>query len=130
MPGGGVALVRAQKALDKVEVDTAEQEVGVKIIRRALEEPIRQIVANAGGEASVVVNEVRGKKGGYGFNAQTNEYADLIADGVIDPTKVVRIALENAASVAGLMITTEAMVAEKPKKDAPAPAGGPPDMGM
>ena len=96
-------------------------------MRRAVEEPLRQIVANAGGEPSVVVNEVRGGKQTYGYNARTGKYADLIAEGVIDPTKVVRIALENAASVAGMMLTTEAMVAEKPKKDAPeapAPGGG------
>jgi chaperonin GroEL len=128
VPGGGVALIRAQKALDKVEADTVEQQAGVTIVHRALEEPMRQIVANAGGEASVVVDKVRGGKQSFGFNAYTNEYADLLDDGVIDPTKVVRIALENASSVAGLMLTTEAMVAEKPKKESPMPAA-PPDMG-
>jgi len=128
VPGGGVALIRAQKALDKFEADTAEQQAGVTIVRRALEEPMRQIVANAGGEPSVVVDKVRGGKQSFGFNAYTNEYADLLEDGVIDPTKVVRTALENAASVAGLMLTTEAMVAEKPKKETPMPSPSP-DMG-
>ncbi len=130
--GGGVSLIRAQKVLDGFEAASAEQQVGVSIVRRALEEPLRQIVANAGGEPSVVVNEVRGSEGARGFNARSGEYSDLIADGVIDPTKVVRTALENASSVAGMMLTTEAMIAEKPKKEAPAaPAGaGGMDMGM
>jgi chaperonin GroEL len=129
VPGGGVALIRAQKVLDKLEVSTEEQQVGVAIIRRSIEEPLRQIVHNAGGEPSVVVNAVREGKGAFGFNARTGEYGDLIAMGVIDPTKVVRTALQNAASVAGMMLTTEAMIAEKPKKEAPsAPGGG--GMGM
>jgi len=123
--GGGVALIRGQKVLDGLKLEGAEQEAGVAIVRRALEEPLRQIVSNAGGEASVVVNEVRGKEGGQGFNARSGEYCDLIQAGVIDPTKVVRTALENASSVAGMMLTTEAMIAERPKKDAPpAPGGG------
>ncbi|MEE9385089.1 MAG: chaperonin GroEL [Nannocystaceae bacterium] len=127
VPGGGVALVRCHAQIDKLEAETEEQQVGVAIVRRAVEEPLRQIIANAGGEPSVVANDVRNGKGGYGFNARTGEYGDLIKMGVIDPTKVVRIALENAASVAGMMLTTEAMIAEKPKKDtpaAPAPDGG------
>ncbi|MGB1700774.1 MAG: chaperonin GroEL, partial [Nannocystaceae bacterium] len=124
VPGGGVALIRAQKGLDKVETASAEQDVGVAIIRRACEEPLRQIVNNAGGEASVVVNDVRGGKQVYGFNARSGEYGDMLAMGVIDPAKVVRTALENAASVAGMMLTTSAMIAEKPKKEAPAPAPG------
>jgi chaperonin GroEL len=128
VPGGGVALIRAQKALEKFEAANAEQQFGVTIVHRALEEPLRQIVQNAGGEPSVVVNEVRNGKSSFGYNARTLEYVDMVSDGVIDPTKVVRIALENASSVAGMMLTTEAMIAEKPKKDAPAPAGAP-DMG-
>ncbi len=124
VPGGGVALIRAQKALEKFEAASTEQQFGVTIVRRALEEPLRQIIANAGGEPSVVVNEVKNGKGGFGFNARTGKYCDLVEDGVIDPTKVVRIALEHASSVAGMMLTTEAMIAEKPKKDAPAAGGG------
>ncbi|MEM9456801.1 MAG: chaperonin GroEL [Myxococcota bacterium] len=130
VPGGGVALIRGQKALDKLEVETDEQRAGVSLVRRAIEEPLRQIVANAGGEPSVVVNDVRGGKQTYGFNARTGEYVDMLADGVIDPTKVVRTALQNASSVAGMMLTTEAMIAEKPKKEAPeAPAGAGGGMG-
>ncbi|HVW24804.1 MAG TPA: chaperonin GroEL [Polyangiaceae bacterium] len=122
VPGGGVALLRAQKALEKLEV-AEEQKFGVSIIRRALEEPLRQISANAGEEGSIIVQKVREGKGSFGYNAQTNKYTDLIADGVIDPAKVVRSALQNAASVAGLLLTTEALVAEKPKEKE-APAGG------
>jgi chaperonin GroEL len=114
--GGGVALLRAQKTLDKLEV-SEDQQSGVNIIRRAIEEPLRQIAVNAGEEGSIVVQKVREGKGSFGYNAQTDTYGDLIADGVIDPTKVVRIALQNAASVAGLMLTTEALVAEKPKEE-------------
>jgi chaperonin GroEL len=129
VPGGGVALIRAQKALEKFEAGSTEQQFGVQIVRRALEEPLRQIIANAGGEPSVVVNEVKNGKAGFGYNARAGKYCDLIEDGVIDPTKVVRIALEHAASVAGMMLTTEAMIAEKPKKDTPAPAPGGGGMG-
>jgi chaperonin GroEL len=120
--GGGVALLRAQSSLDSLKLSD-EQRVGVNIIRRALEEPLRQIVQNAGEEGSIVVQKVREGKGSFGFNAATGTYGDLVADGVIDPVKVVRSALQNAASVAGLMLTTEALVAEKPKEDKPA-AGG------
>jgi chaperonin GroEL len=122
VPGGGVALLRAQKALDALQLND-EQAVGVKIIRRALEEPLRQIVGNAGEEGSIVVQKVRDGKGNFGFNAASGEYGDLVSMGVIDPVKVVRSALQNAASVAGLMLTTEALVAEKPK-DEKAAAGG------
>jgi len=122
VPGGGVALLRCQKALDKMELND-EQRFGVKIIRRAVEEPLRQIVANAGEEGSIVVQKVREGKGNFGYNAATNEYGDLVSYGVIDPTKVVRSALQNAASVAGLMLTTEALVAEKPKEEKPMPGG-------
>ncbi len=130
VPGGGVALIRGQKALDKFEAETEEQQFGVRLVSRALEEPLRQIVRNAGGEPSVVVNEVRNGKQTFGFNARAGEYVDMVAAGVIDPTKVVRIALEHAASISGMMLTTEAMIAEAPKKEAPAPApGGGHDMG-
>jgi chaperonin GroEL len=120
VPGGGVALIRAQAGLEKLDV-TAEQKVGVNIIRRAIEEPLRQIAANAGVEGSIVVDKVRNGKGSFGYNARTDEYGDLLAQGVIDPTKVVRYALQNAASVAGLMLTTEALIAERPKDES---AGG------
>jgi len=122
VPGGGVALIRAQKALDKLEVPD-EQKFGVTIIRRAIEEPARQIVQNAGEEGSIVINKIREGKGNYGYNAATGEYGDLLDQGVIDPVKVVRSALQNAASVAGLMLTTEALVAEKPKEKEPAGGG-------
>jgi len=111
--GGGVALIRAQKALDGLEVPE-EQQFGLSIIRRAIEEPLRQIAENAGVEGAIVINKVREGKGSYGFNAATGEYGDLLEQGVIDPVKVVRSALENAASVAGLMLTTEALIADRP----------------
>jgi chaperonin GroEL len=122
VPGGGVALLRAQKSLETVQC-TEEEKFGVAIIRRALEEPLRQICANAGEEGSIIVQQVRDGKGAYGYNARTNKFGDLIAMGVIDPVKVVRSALQNAASVSGLLLTTEALVAEKPK-DEKAAAGG------
>jgi chaperonin GroEL len=115
VPGGGVALVRAQSALDTLEV-SAEQKFGVAIIRRAIEEPLRQIAENAGEEGSIVMNKVRDGKGNYGFNAATGEYGDLLEQGVIDPVKVVRTALQNAASVSGLMLTTEALIATRTSK--------------
>jgi len=115
VPGGGVAMLRAMTVLDTLKVDEEEM-VGVKIIRRALEEPIRQIAQNAGVEGSIVVNRVANEKGGFGFNALTNTYEDLMKAGVIDPTKVTRTALENAASIAGLLLTTEAVVCEKPEE--------------
>jgi len=123
VPGGGVALIRARKALDKLEGANDDQNVGINILKRALEEPLRQIVANAGADASVVLNAVVEGKGNYGFNAANGEYGDLVKLGIIDPTKVTRLALQNAASVAGLLLTTEAMVAEQPK-DEPAPSMG------
>ena len=128
VPGGGVALVRALAAIE-VTGDNHEQDMGISILKRAMEEPLRQIVANAGAEASVVLNKVKEGEGNYGYNAATGEYVDMIEAGILDPTKVTRSALQNAASVAGLMITTEAMVAEAPKDDAPAGGGGMPDMG-
>ncbi len=125
IPGGGVAFIRALSALDKVAV-VGDEKIGVDIIRKALEEPLRMIAANAGHEGSVVANEVKAKTGAYGFNADTEKYEDLIKAGVIDPTKVARTALENAASIASLLITTEAVIAEKPEdnKKAPAMPGG------
>jgi chaperonin GroEL len=125
VPGGGVALVRALQAIKDIKSDNHDQDVGVNIARRAMEEPLRQIVANAGGEPSVILNKVAEGEGNFGFNASTDEYGDMVAMGILDPTKVTRTALQNAASVAGLMITTEAMVAEMPKEEGPAM----PDMG-
>jgi chaperonin GroEL len=127
VPGGGVALVRAQATMAELTGDNHDQDVGIGIARRAMEEPLRQIVSNAGGEPSVVLNKVAEGEGNYGFNAANGEYGDMVEMGILDPTKVTRSALQNAASVAGLMITTEAMVAEEPKDEAPMPAGG--DMG-
>ena len=122
VPGGGVALLRAQTRLAKLEVDGEDEAIGVQILSRALEHPIRQIAENAGAEGSIVVERVRGGSGGFGYNAQSNEYEDLVAAGVIDPTKVVRTALQNAASIAGLLLTTEAVVVEKPEEGGGAPA--------
>jgi chaperonin GroEL len=119
VPGGGVALIRALEGIKDLKGDNDDQSVGITIARRAMEEPLRQIVANAGAEPSVVVNRVREASGNYGFNAQTEEFGDMVAMGILDPTKVTRTALQNAASVSGLMITTEAMVAEHPKDEKP-----------
>ena len=116
--GGGVAFIRAVAALSKLKGDNDDQNVGIKILRRAVEEPLRQIVRNAGGDASVVLNAVAKGKGNFGYNAATGEYGDMIEMGILDPTKVTRFALQNAASIAGLLLTTEAMVAEAPKDDA------------
>jgi chaperonin GroEL len=128
VPGGGVALLRAKKAVDALKSDNPDIQAGINIVSKALESPIRQIAENAGVEGSIVVGKVLEKSGNYGFDAQTEEYVDMVAAGIIDPTKVVRIALQDAASVASLLITTEAMVAERPKKEA-APAM-PPGGGM
>ncbi len=128
VPGGGVALVRSIKALDKLKLD-GDKQIGVEIVRRALEEPIRQIVTNAGLEGSVIVNNVMEKNGAFGFNAQKEEYEDLMKAGVIDPTKVTRSALENASSVAGLLLMTEALIADKPEEEKAAPAPPPGGMG-
>ena len=127
--GGGVALLRGAKALDKLKVEDGQQ-IGVNILRRALEEPMRWIAQNAGFEGSIVVEKVRGAKDrDEGFNAQSETYENLIKAGVIDPTKVVRTALQNAGSIASLLLTTEALIAEIPEEKSTAPAGGPPDMG-
>jgi chaperonin GroEL len=124
VPGGGVAFIRALKGIEKVKGGNDDQDVGINILRRAIEEPLRQIVANAGEDASVVLNAVAAGKGNYGFNAATGEYGDMVQMGIIDPTKVTRLALQNATSVAGLLLTTEAMIAEQPKEEK-APAGAP-----
>src|SRR5262245_16702526 len=126
LPGGGVPLLRAIKALEGIKVENADQKTGIEIVRRAIQAPARQIIDNAGGDGSVVVGKlIESNEYGYGFDAQTDEYGDLIALGIIDPTKVVRTALQDAASVAGLIVTTEATVTELPKKEAPAlPPGG------
>ncbi|WED44631.1 chaperonin GroEL [Legionella cardiaca] len=124
--GGGVALIRAQKVLDGLKGDNADQDMGINILRRAIESPLRQIVANAGYEASVIVNKVAENKDNYGFNAATGEYGDMVEMGILDPTKVTRTALQNAASVASLMLTTECMIADLPKKEEAVGAG---DMG-
>ena len=120
VPGGGVALVRVRKSIGKLKGDNEDQNVGIAIALRAMEEPLRQIVQNAGAEGSVVLNKVAEGTGNFGYNAANGEYGDMIAMGILDPTKVTRTALQNAASVAGLMITTEAMVAELPS-DRPDP---------
>jgi len=127
--GGGVALIRARSAIGSVKGDNADQDAGIKIVLRAMEEPLRQIVTNGGEEASVVVAAVAAGKGNYGYNAATGEYGDLVEAGVVDPTKVTRTALQNAASVAGLLLTTDAAVCELPKEDAPMPGGMPGGMG-
>ena len=117
-----MALLRAAGALDNVQTDNSDQRHGIEIVRRAIEAPVRQIAENAGAEGSIIVGKLRQSADfGHGWNAQTNEFADLYAQGVIDPAKVVRTALQGAASVAGLLITTEVMIAERPKKETPAP---------
>jgi len=127
VPGGGVALIRVLKALEKLEGANEDQTVGIKILVRSIEEPLRQIVDNAG--AAVVLNRVRDGKGAFGYNAATGEYGDMVEAGILDPTKVTRLALQNAASVAGLLLTTEVMIAEAPKEDSEH-AHGPPGGGM
>lgn len=128
VPGGGVAYIRAVDALEQLKGDNEDENTGIQIVKRAIEEPLRQIVANAGGEGSVVVNKVREGKGAFGYNARTEQYEDLFKAGIIDPTKVSRVALENAASVASMFLTTECVLAEK-KEENPAPMGGAPGMG-
>src|SRR6266508_3712234 len=122
VPGGGVALLRAKKAVDALKSDNADIQAGIKVVSKALESPIRQIAQNSGVEGSIVVGRVLGKSGNFGFDAQEEVYGDLVEKGIVDPTKVVRIALQDAASVAGLLITTEAMIAERPKKESQMPA--------
>jgi chaperonin GroEL len=129
IPGGGVAYIRAIKAIEKLTGENEDQNTGIAIIKRALEEPTRQIVENAGLEGSVVVQKIKEGKDDFGYNAQDDKYEPLYKAGVIDPTKVARVALENAASIAGMFLSTECVVAEKPEKEAPAPMGGPGGMG-
>jgi chaperonin GroEL len=125
VPGGGVALVRMMQAVQTqgLKGDNPDQDIGIKIVLRAMQQPLREIMANAGLEPSVVLSKVKEQEGNYGFNAQTAEYGDMIEMGVLDPTKVVRVALQNAASIAGLMITTEVMITEAPKKETHVPPG-------
>jgi chaperonin GroEL len=129
VPGGGVALIRALKALDKLEGANEDQTAGIRILARSIEEPLRNIVENAGEDAAVILNQVKAGKGAYGYNAATGEFGDLLEEGILDPTKVTRLALQNAASIAGLMLTTEVMVAEAPK-DEHAHSGTPGGGGM
>jgi chaperonin GroEL len=132
VPGGGVAFIRALKALDKMEGSNEDQTVGIRILSRSIEEPLRQIVMNAGEDAAVILNEVRAGKGAYGYNAATGHYGDMLEMGILDPAKVTRLALQNAASVAGLLLTTEVMIAEAPKEEEhshPMPGGGMGGMG-
>jgi chaperonin GroEL len=130
VPGGGVALVRVLKVLDKLETKNEDQAVGVKILARSIEEPLRQIVENAGEDAAVILNRVKEGKGSFGYNAATGEFGDLIEQGILDPTKVTRLALQNAASVSGLLLTTEVMIAEAPKDEEHNHGGGMPPGGM
>jgi chaperonin GroEL len=129
IPGGGVAFIRAVESLQKLKGINEDETTGIAIVKRALEEPLRQIVANAGIEGSIVVQKVREGKADFGFNARTEEYENMLKAGVIDPTKVARIAIENAASIAGMLLTTECVVADKPKKEEAPHAHGAPDMG-
>src|SRR6201995_2724418 len=130
VPGGGTAFIRAVEALDKLTNDNEDEMTGINIVKRALEEPLRQIVANAGIEGSIVVQKIKEGKGDFGFNARTEKYEKLFSAGIIDPTKVARVALENAASIAGMLLTTECVIADKPEpKSAPAPGGMPGGMG-
>jgi chaperonin GroEL len=131
VPGGGVAYIRAQKVLEKMEGINADETTGMAIVRRAIEEPLRQIVANAGLEGSIVVQKVREGKADFGFNARTEEYENLLAAGVIDPTKVTRVALENAASIASMLLTTECVISEEPEEKSAGHShgGGMGDMG-
>ncbi|NLF39145.1 chaperonin GroEL, partial [bacterium] len=130
VPGGGVALLRCEKALEKVKVQ-GDEEIGVRIIRTAIESPTRTLCDNAGVEGSIVVEKIKAEKGNFGYNVATDTFEDLVAAGVIDPTKVTRSALQNSSSIAGLLLTTECMVTEIPEKEKPAPAphgGGMGDM--
>jgi len=130
VPGGGVALIRAEKAIEALQFDNADQKTGAAIIRRAIEEPLRQIVQNAGLEGSVVVNKVKEGKDGFGYNAKTDTYEDLIKAGVIDPAKVTRTALKNAASIASMILTTDCVITEKKEPKAAAAPAMDPSMGM
>ncbi|MEY4761226.1 MAG: molecular chaperone GroEL, partial [Pseudomonadota bacterium] len=134
VPGGGTALIRALKGLKDLEGANEDQTVGIRLLARAIEEPLRQIVENAGEDAAVVLNQVKAGKGAYGYNAATGQYGDMLEAGILDPTKVTRLALQNASSVAGLLLTTEVMIADAPKDESDhahmPPGGGMGDMGM
>jgi chaperonin GroEL len=130
VPGGGVALIRVQKSLEKFEGSNEDQTIGVRILHRAIEEPLRQIVDNAGEDAAVILNRVKEGKGSFGYNAATGKFGDMLEEGILDPTKVTRLALQNAASVAGLLLTTEVMIADAPKDDEHSHGGGMPPGGM
>jgi len=130
VPGGGVALIRAQKALEKLEGSNEDQQVGIAILRRSIEEPLRQIVDNAGEDPAVILNRVKEGKGAFGYNAASGEFGDMLEAGILDPTKVTRLALQNAASVSGLLLTTEVMIAEAPKDEEHSHGGGMPPGGM
>lgn len=131
IPGGGVAYIRAASVLDQVDTDNHDEATGVSIVKRAIEEPLRQIVANAGGEGAIIVQKIKEGEGNFGYNARTEVFEDLLLAGVIDPTKVSRVALENAASIAGMLLTTECVISDIPEEEgAPAmPAGMPGGMG-
>jgi chaperonin GroEL len=129
VPGGGVSFIRATEALEKFKGANEDETTGIAIVKRAIEEPLRQIVINSGIEGSIVVQKIKEGKGDFGFNARTEVYENLLKAGVIDPTKVTRIALENAASIAGMLLTTECVVADRPKKEEAAHSHGAPDMG-
>jgi chaperonin GroEL len=124
VPGGGVAYIRAVEALKDIAVENDDEQTGIDIIKRAIEEPLRQIVGNAGKEGAVIVQKIKEGKGDYGYNARTDEYQNLYEAGVIDPAKVSRVALENAASIAGMFLTTEAVIVEKKEDNPPMPMGG------
>src|SRR6202790_2522967 len=130
VPGGGVAFIRVQKALEKLEGANEDQTIGVRILHRAIEEPLRQIVDKPGEDAAVILNRVKEGKGSFGYNAATGKFGDMLEEGILDPTRVTRLALQNAASVAGLLLTTEVMVADAPKDEEHAPGGGMPPGGM
>ena len=126
VPGGGVALIRALKSLEKLEGANEDQTVGIRIVARSIEEPLRQIVDNAGEDAAVILNRVKEGKGSFGYNAATGKFGDMLEEGILDPTKVTRLALQNAASVSGLLLTTEVMIAEAPKDEEHSHGGMPP----
>ncbi|MCA6439229.1 MAG: chaperonin GroEL, partial [Chitinophagaceae bacterium] len=129
VPGGGVAYIRAVESLEKLKGSNEDEATGIQIVKRAIEEPLRQIVSNSGIEGSIVVQKIKEGKADFGFNARTEVYENLFKAGVIDPTKVSRVALENAASIAAMLLTTECVVADKPKPEAPHSHAGAPDMG-
>jgi chaperonin GroEL len=122
--GGGVALIRTLSAIDALKLDDADEQIGVDIVKRAVESPLRTLASNAGVEGSIIVQEVKRRKGNDGYNVATGEYEDLVKAGVVDPKKVTRSALQNAASIAGLLLTTECLITEAPEKEKPAPGGG------